>query len=205
MKKLITTLIILLTSNSFSMDVVKVFDGTSAICENKANTWDYRFQAHLIKSIQTEVVGENLDIKLTSVMLGCEKNEEGYAFVEKKLYDDFSYNVVTQVDENQNAILDTVTASTISAKLVILNDKNYSLISSINLNPATSTLNHVSQTIALKDILSDEELTKYNNGVVVNKTLDLYLLRELNLDSQDTTLKYRQSYGSFRTTLTFSK
>lgn len=205
MKNIITTLLILLTSNSFSAEIVKVFDGTSAICEKKTDAWDYRFQAHLIKSIKAEINGDNLDLDLTSAMLACEKNENGYAFEEKKLFNDFNYKVVTGVDENQNAILDTVTVSTVSAKLVIFEDKTFTQISSTSLRPSTSTENQVSQTIPLKNILSDEELKKYNNGEVVLKKVDLYLLRELNLDSQDTTLKYRQSYGSFRTTLTFSK
>ncbi|GEM_PF-6635450 len=205
MKRIFAVLLILLTSNSFATNIVKVFDGTSATCERQADIWDFRFQVHLVTSVKSQIDGDDINIEVKSEMLSCQKNTDGYNFVKKNLFDNFSYNIVSGLDQNQEPILDKVTVSTIAAKLIMFKDSNYELVSSTNINPSTTPVNNISVTLPLSNLLSKEELVKYNNGEVILKELDLFLKREFNLDSSDSTIKYSQSYGSHRTTLSISK
>ncbi|WP_372653945.1 hypothetical protein [Halobacteriovorax sp.] len=208
MKVLISTIILLSSLSvlsSESLPVSKVFDGTSASCEKKVDMWNYRFQAHKIKSFKTKVSKDSLNVDIETVMLSCEQKDNGYGFFERNLFSDFGYKVPSELDENGEVLFNNITVSTTSAKVIILNAKDYSEVLSINVNPSNENVLKLSDSVALDQVLSKEELAQYNNGKIVKKSLDIFLIRELNIEDEESSLKHRQSYGSFRVTLNLSK
>ncbi len=208
MKTIIASLLILSSLSALSSEKitpVKVFDGTSAKCKTSQDHYTYRLQAHFVESVETTISNESLNLDIKTVMLSCDKTDNGYTFTKKNIFTDFTYNAFKGVTSDNQPILEAIKASTNFADLVIFKDNNYTKITSIKAVNSDSVITSFSETIELKELFSTEELVKYNNGETVMKALDFFLLRNINLESSQISERFSQSYGAFRLNLKLTK
>ncbi|PIK14214.1 hypothetical protein [Halobacteriovorax sp. JY17] len=208
MKTIIASLLILSSLSALSSEKitpVKVFDGTNATCKSSQDHYTYKLQAHLVQSVETTISNETLNLDIKTVMLSCDKNDNGYAFSEKNIFTDFTYNAFKGVTSDNQPIFEAIKVSTNFADLVIFKDGNYTKIASIKATNTDSVTTNFSETVALEDVLSTEELLKYNEGETISKSLDFFLLRNINVEGSQISERFSQSYGAFRLKLKLAK
>ncbi|ATH09344.1 hypothetical protein BIY24_15765 [Halobacteriovorax marinus] len=208
MKAIIAGLILATSLSSLASQnasIVKVFDGTNATCKTSQDAYRYKLQAHLVKQAKYEINGDNLELDLKATMLSCDKTETGYSFSDANLFDTFTYQVLMSVDENGEAVFSTVEVSTNEAEVVLFDNKTYQKVVSIESKNNSTKTTEYSASVALDKVLNASELEKFNAGEEVQKTLDLFLKRNINVESNDLNMRYTQSYGAFRLKLKLKK
>lgn len=184
------------TIASGNVSIVKVFDGTSATCKTSQDQYRYRLQAHKVLKVSSEVTDKNINLDITSTMLSCDQIEGKYVFTKKNIFEDFSYKVLSFA--NGTSFLKDIDVTTNSAQIVIFEDGTYNEVARIEAKNSGEVNTLLETSIDLNKVLTSEQLTQLNNGEEVTKRLDLFLVRNINIDSSDLNLEYNQSYGSFR-------
>ncbi len=196
MKILIIFLTALLSIAGFadSFKVVKILDGTVRDCKSQADVSNDTFQSYSLKTIALNRNNDDsINVSFNINMKSCKKIGNQFTFVDVNPFEDFTYNVTLDFDDNNQPIFNTVTAQTTELRGSIHQDGSYKLL----FNSAIK--GGVNFNLNLEDLLTNDELYSLNNGNKVRASFDFNLQRKLLLNSPHSEQhQHSITYGGFR-------
>lgn len=191
MKKLIFVTASLLFAHSlFALEFtsVKVFDGTTASCNSKADQIRYRSGAYRFKALNAQVTNSyNLEINFALEFLKCSETRSGFQLTEALPYAEFSYEFGDHVAVNSIG----------DVKIKAYRDGLYKILMEESLANTSKMKLTFDQDIAT--VLTERELETLDRLGEVKTSIDFFVVKNVKTSSTNSSeFKRNINYGSFR-------
>lgn len=177
-----------------SSRLVKVLDGTTAICATKADTIKYVNGAYRLSNQKVSIVDNKLKISLKADFFQCGEFDRSIGFKNIGFTETFEQAIYSTARG-----IDTATITTNAADLRFFRDGVYTIISKIDVSGVSPT---VSTEFALSDLLTADELAALDAGKEVKTSVDTVLTKRVNFRSAEADMNNPIHFGAFRTLMT---
>lgn len=174
--------------------LVKVLDGTSAICQTKADIVRQVNGAYRLSKQKVELEQATLTLSYQAQFFTCTEVDGEIGFKSIGFTETFN-----QMIYSTSRGLDFASITTEAAEMRFLRDGVYKVLATINMERASE---RITAEIALADLLSESEMQKLNDGEAINTSIDTFLFKKVIFSSADLTMKNPVSFGAYRTLMT---
>ncbi|MFP5491223.1 MAG: hypothetical protein ACLGG0_06960 [Bacteriovoracia bacterium] len=176
--------------------LIKVLDGTTAICKSKQDIVRQVNGAYRLSKQNVSLENEILKLSYNAEFFTCGEFSGEIGFKAIGFSETFEQTIYSL-----NRGISTATISTETAELRFMRDGVYKIVSTINMENAPARIN---TEIALSDLLNEAELLKLSNGESITVSVDAFLIKKVIFTSSELTMKNPISFGAFRTLMTIS-
>lgn len=197
--KFITLAALVLSFNTLAevpSRLIKVLDGTTAICKTKNDIVRQVNGAYRLSKQNVSLKNEILTLGYNAEFFTCGEFSGEIGFKAIGFSETFE-----QMIYSTNRGITTATISTESAELRFMRDGVYKIVAKINMENASS---RISTKIALADLLNEQELMQLSNGETIKVSVDAFLIKKVLFTSAEISMKNPISFGAFRTVMTIT-
>lgn len=181
---------VLISSASFAQvesRLVKVLDGSRAVCKTKLDMTENRLGAYRLSKKTVDLEQETLKIDLGIEFFQCDEFDGEIGFKKIGVLESFTQ---TNLIAGAKMQVDTV-----KAELLNYRDRDFKVLSKTELGART---NNIALDVALADLLSPEDYSRMHSGEVIKTSVDSSLIKIVKIKLRETEIKERISFGAFR-------